>query len=90
VNDASGKNAFAYDECTSARSLYNYFRDYDPAIGSKSEKLRGDTATAASPLFLMRCPPKGLRGRSGYVPLTTIWFLTAFTPSTFEATCAAF
>ena len=31
--DASRESAFVYDECTSARSLYNYFRDYDPAIG---------------------------------------------------------
>jgi RHS repeat-associated protein len=31
--DASSENAFVYDESASARLLYNYFRDYDPAIG---------------------------------------------------------
>ena len=30
---ASRQNAFAYDECASGPTLYNYFRDYDPATG---------------------------------------------------------
>ena len=33
VNEASGKNAFVYDECVSGGSVYNYFRDYNPETG---------------------------------------------------------
>ena len=29
----SRQNAFAYDECASGPTLYNYFRDYDPSTG---------------------------------------------------------
>ena len=33
VNDASGKNAFVYDELASEPTHYNYYRDYDPSTG---------------------------------------------------------
>ncbi len=33
VNEASGENAFRYDETVSGASVYNYFRDYSPEIG---------------------------------------------------------
>ena len=33
VNEASGKNAFVYDECVSGGSVYNYYRDYNPETG---------------------------------------------------------
>lgn len=33
VNEASGENAFRYDETMSGASVYNYYRDYDSGTG---------------------------------------------------------
>ena len=33
MNEASGENAFDYDETVSGESVYNYYRDYSPDIG---------------------------------------------------------
>ena len=73
--DASRKNAYAYGEFASGPTYYNYFRDYDPAVGRYVQSdpigLRGglNTYMYARGQPLMRVDPSGLvtwtgKGRS--------------------------